>query len=215
MTTKKTKAVAKKKATPALAEKEKKQIYSRYAMRPSVNAAGIVNKYSKFMFGDIFGQEELADEISRAMTAVNDGNMKRVENMLFGQAIALQTMFTNLALRADSQEGRLDNIESLMRMALRAQSQCRMTLETLANIKNPPVVYARQANISQGHQQVNNGVPEQTRAREEKTISTNELLEAHDGKRLDTRTQGKTGRDDPEVETVEISGSQNIRRKSA
>jgi hypothetical protein len=30
-------------------------------------------------------------------------------------------------------------------------------LETLANIKNPPVVFARQANISNGPQQVNNG----------------------------------------------------------
>ena len=215
MTTKKTKAVAKKKTTPALAEKEKKQIYSRYAMRSSVNAAGIVGKYGQHMFGDNLGQGELVEVISGAMNEINSGNMKRVENMLFGQTIALQTMFTNLALRADSQEGRLDNIESLMRMALRAQSQCRMTLETLANIKNPPVVYARQANISQGHQQVNNGVPEQTRAREEKTIPTNELLEAHDGKRLDTGTKGKTGRTDPEVETVEISGSQNTGRKRA
>jgi hypothetical protein len=31
-----------------------------------------------------------------------------------------------------------------------------MTLETLATIKNPPVVFARQANIAQGPQQVNN-----------------------------------------------------------
>jgi hypothetical protein len=42
-----------------------------------------------------------------------------------------------------------------MRMALKAQSQCRQTLETLATIKNPPVVFARQANIAQGPQQVN------------------------------------------------------------
>jgi hypothetical protein len=35
-----------------------------------------------------------------------------------------------------------------------------MTLETLATIKNPPVVYARQANINNGgQQQVNNGTP--------------------------------------------------------
>jgi hypothetical protein len=46
-----------------------------------------------------------------------------------------------------------------MRMAMRAQNQCRMTLETLATIKNPPVVYAKQANINNGgQQQVNNGV---------------------------------------------------------
>ena len=48
--------------------------------------------------------------------------------------------------------------ETYMRMALKAQSQCRATLKTLANIKNPPVVFARQANIAQGPQQVNNGM---------------------------------------------------------
>jgi len=32
-----------------------------------------------------------------------------------------------------------------------------MTLETLATIKNPPVVFARQANVNNGGQQVNNG----------------------------------------------------------
>ena len=42
-------------------------------------------------------------------------------------------------------------------MALRAQNQCRMTLETIATIKNPSVVFAKQANIAAGHQQVNNG----------------------------------------------------------
>lgn len=30
-------------------------------------------------------------------------------------------------------------------------------METLANIKNPPLVFARRANISNGPQQVNNG----------------------------------------------------------
>lgn len=34
----------------------------------------------------------------------------------------------------------------------KAQSQCRATLETLAAIKNPPVIYAKQANISNGPQ---------------------------------------------------------------
>ena len=74
-----------------------------------------------------------------------------------------------------------------LRLALKAQSQCRATLETLATIKNPPVIYAKQANISNGPQQVNNGLP--APAREEKTISSNELLEHQHGQRLDTGTQ--------------------------
>jgi hypothetical protein len=36
-----------------------------------------------------------------------------------------------------------------MRMALRAQNQCRGNLETLAALKNPQVIFAKQANALQ------------------------------------------------------------------
>jgi hypothetical protein len=62
----------------------------------------------------------------------------------------------NLARRATKQEY-MKNWEGYLRMALKAQNQCRMTLETLATIKNPPV-FTKQANINNGgQQQVNNG----------------------------------------------------------
>ena len=82
--------------------------------------------------------------------------MKRAEAMLYGQAHALQAIFMNLSRRAASQEY-LKQWEAYLRMAMKAQNQCRMILETLATIKNPPVVFARQANINNGgQQQVNN-----------------------------------------------------------
>jgi hypothetical protein len=46
--------------------------------------------------------------------------------------------------------------ETYLRLALKAQSQCRATLETLAAIRNPqPVAFVRQANIAHGPQQLN------------------------------------------------------------
>ena len=61
-------------------------------------------------------------------------------------------------------------------------SQCRSTLEALAEIKARPVFIARRANIVHGPQQVNNGVAAnnaQTPARAEQTESAkSELLEA-------------------------------------
>jgi len=42
-----------------------------------------------------------------------------------------------------------------MRKTLRAQSQRRSKLETLAAVKNPPVVFAKQADLASGPQQVN------------------------------------------------------------
>ena len=86
-----------------------------------------------------------------------------------------------------------------MRLALKAQSQCRATLETLATIKNPPVVIARQANISSGPQQVNNG----PFPRAEGIESTpNELLEQTNGERLDTGAASEAIGSDPAMATV-------------
>jgi hypothetical protein len=49
--------------------------------------------------------------------------------------------------------------EARFRLALNAPSQCPTTLETLAAIKNPPIVYDRQANVTTGPQQADNGDP--------------------------------------------------------
>jgi hypothetical protein len=78
-----------------------------------------------------------------------------------------------------------------MRLGLKAQSQCRATLETLAQIKNPPVVIARQANIAQGPQQVNNEMMPSGRAcagAGENEKPQNKLLEAQNAERLDFGT---------------------------
>ncbi|MEJ2178812.1 MAG: hypothetical protein P8Y12_13060 [Gammaproteobacteria bacterium] len=82
----------------------------------------------------------------------------------------------------------MSNFEVYMRVALRSQSQCRATLETLSTIKNHPVVFAKQANIAPGHQQVNNNLDSRTR---EIQNPENELLEQKAGKRLDTTETSK------------------------
>lgn len=77
--------------------------------------------------------------------------------------------------------------------------------ETLATIKNPPLVgYVRQANIAHGPQQVNNALvsgSDASRARENGN-SQNKLLEATDGDRLDTATPGTAGRAHPAMAAV-------------
>jgi hypothetical protein len=44
-----------------------------------------------------------------------------------------------------------------MRLALKAQSNCRATAEALAAIQNPTTVFAHQANVANAPQQINNG----------------------------------------------------------
>jgi len=170
------------------------------ATTPSINAAAIMESYGK-----TFGEQKIADLVDLLRDSMGDlknNNLTRCENMLLAQAYALQAMFTNLSRRAIAQEY-LKNLDVYLRFAFKAQNQCRMTLETLANIKNPPVVYAKQANIAHGHQQVNNAAPPATHAEKNQT-SPNELLEAdtHEQQRLDTRAPETAGRTDKAMATV-------------
>ena len=99
----------------------------------------------------------------------------------------------------------IPNLETFLRLALKAQAQCRCTLEALSNIKNPPVVFAKQANISQGHQQINNGVPGQaSRAEENQNLQNRLLVEAQNGgTALDINTTGTAIPVNSELEALE------------
>lgn len=100
---------------------------------------------------------DLSVELYRATERIKGGDLGDAERMLFGQAMALQSLFTRLVEGALAAET-TPNYDLKFRYALRAQAQCRATLETLAAIKNPPVVFARQANVANGPQQINNGI---------------------------------------------------------
>ena len=103
------------------------------AIHPGANAAAVIQEYGK-----PFGEQDvgvLAGELAASIEQVQGGEMKRCEAMLIGQAHALQSIFMNFSRRALAQEYQ-KNLESFFRMAMKAQNQCRMTLETLAAIKN-------------------------------------------------------------------------------
>ena len=125
--------------------------------------------------------------------------------MLAIQAHTLDTMFNELARRsyANMGGGYLDAADRYMRLALRAQSQCRATIETLAEMKNPkPVAFVQQANIANGPQQVNNGPPaEASRARETEN-QPNKLLEQQRNEWLDAGTAGATASGNQKVEAL-------------
>jgi len=136
--------------------------------------------------------------------AVNAGNLAQAEAMLMNQATALQTVFARLVERGMGCSD-IPAFEINLRMALRAQGQCRATLETLAAIKNPSsVAFVRQANIAHGPQQVNNEIvtrPAPSRPRENE-ITPSKLLEASNGERMDTGAASAAGRANQELETV-------------
>jgi hypothetical protein len=100
---------------------------------------------------------DTARELREQGEAINRGDFAASERMLNAQAVTLNAIFVELARRAALNMGEhLGAMETYMRLALKAQSQCRSTFDALATMKNPPAVFARQANIAHGPQQVNN-----------------------------------------------------------
>lgn len=145
---------------------------------------------------------DLARELRRQTEAINRGDMTRAENMLLAQAHTLDALFANLATRAMNSR-HLDNMEVFMRLAFKAQSQSRATLQTLGDLKAPKnVSFVKQANIGK-NVQVNNGTGEAPRTRTRKTQKPqNELLEADHVQRMDARAPGQTIGADPQLATV-------------
>ena len=79
--------------------------------------------------------------------------------MLIGQAQALQTMFVCLGRQAVSKT-QLPQYTAFMNLALKAQSQSRATIQALVELKYPKQTnFVKQANITNGHQQINNNAP--------------------------------------------------------
>jgi hypothetical protein len=178
-----------------LEAESKDSALARAALDPSTNAAIALDKWAERL-----GQQninEVRAELERQAKAASANDLARLESMLTMQAHTLDALFSNLAIRARNTLQYPQAWERFMRMALKAQSQCRTTIETLAEIKNPkPVAFVKQANIAAGPQQVNNGVSAPSRAGN--SNQPNEVLEAiTDGDRLEHGAAGTAGVGNP------------------
>ena len=181
-------------------EAEAARKYSAVMLSPEFAAYRVINgAEGQTGIGKDIDVPSLIEHLRDQGAAVNRGDLTQAEAMLMNQATALQSLFARLAERGMACTG-LAQFEADMRLALRAQSQCRSTLEALATIKNPPVIFAKQANMTTGPQQINNGVA--ASRTQENEIEPNKLLEAQHGNYLDTGTTGATIGGNQEMETV-------------
>lgn len=151
------------------------------------------------------GEQPLTESLAALKAQIKDvqsGSLAIAENTLVAQANTLDAIFNELARRAAMNMGEyLGATETYLRLALKAQSQCRATLETLATIKNPPVIYARQANVTTGPQQVNNGIVTSACAREDESRLNKQSAGAHELLQ-DTGASSAAVDSDPALATV-------------
>lgn len=157
---------------------------------------------------------ELRAEQQAIIDRVHGGDMADMEALLIGQALSLQAMFTKYGTLINQNANNVKTMQTVFNMAMKAQAQSRATVQALVELKYPKqVVITKQANITNGNQQVNNRVdvnyPTNTRAHahaQANTIEQNELLKGIDneptGERLDTTAQGTHGATDKELATV-------------
>jgi len=183
---------------------KREQVIADLMLSGLTNSTEIILTYNP---SEQLDRTEALLSLSRKAKSIGKGETWEMENILISQAVALDAIFTRLSIRAHGNFGQyIKAAETYLRLALKAQSQCRATLETLAEIKNPrPYIQNNRAE----YQQVNNGkaLPPQfdniesntpQHAHAGKSFSTNELLEdkTHEQEWLDTRAPTEAIRSD-------------------
>jgi len=171
------------------------QALARISLRPEYLATMSVNALTGGA-GDSLN--ELAAELEAQNKAISEGGIERAESMLSSQAHTLDAMFHALTRRgvANIEGGYSEIGREYLKLALRAQSQGRSTVDSLVGLSRPVI---KQTNIANGHQQVNNFAGENP---------PNELLEQQ-REWLDRRKAKEAIGDDSPVEAVgKIDGAE-------
>lgn len=146
--------------------------------------------------------KDVADALSEVISGIQHGDMNHIEAMLIGQAQALQTMFVILGREAMG-KSQISQIDAFMTLALKAQSQSRSIVQALIELKYPKqATFVKQANISNGHQQVNNKINTNKSTRGKMVKSPNELLEIKENEWMDKREKVAASKLDSPMETL-------------
>jgi hypothetical protein len=168
----------------------------------ALNSAKVVAAYNAGSDVDLVASTQVMIEHQREVKA---GDMSRAECMLMNQAVALQSMFVDLALRA-KRETSFSNMQVMTGLALKTQSACRATLQALGDLKYPrQATFVRQANIAHGPQQVNNDDgPASPRTQLNQSVKNKLLDGVNDGSSymVNGTTPTSAGKD-PELATLE------------
>lgn len=135
--------------------REQHRALSALATSPSLSAQGVIEASQPPGIREELDTHSLLGELVDQAKKLREADTSQAEAMLINQAVALQSLFAGLTERALAQPSS-PYFQELMRLGLKAQSQCRSTLQALATLKAPPSIYAQQANVTAGPQQINN-----------------------------------------------------------
>lgn len=124
------------------------QMAAVVAFMPEFNAALTAAHFMAGARNEETNTFDMCMHLAQEVKLVQSGNLRGLEAMLTAQAHALDVMFTSLAANAGGQmeSGSPKDAESNLRLALKAQGQCRAAIEAISEIKG------RRGQITTKHQ---------------------------------------------------------------
>jgi hypothetical protein len=126
---------------------------ARVALSPLARHASIARTFAFEALGDghrpnlMATMTALEEDVVRA----SGGDLTLASRILASQAVSLDTLFTEMARRSALNMGDYpDAMERYMRLALKAQANCRATLEALAKLHQPREQIVKHVHVNQG-----------------------------------------------------------------
>lgn len=134
------------------------QAMARKLLQPTLKNAAAASAFTSKMMGsdlELPGIGDYADHVHAVTQKAAGGDLALVSQTLAAQAIALDSMFAEFARRAAMNMGDyIDAAERYARLALKAQGNCRATLETLAKVHQPREQTVRHVHVNEGGQAI-------------------------------------------------------------
>lgn len=184
---------------PPITDELAAMVLAKKATIPEAMAADVLAELGD---GADWGSTLRALNDLRADALADPSDTKTVERMLLAQSVVLQSLFGHYMVLAN-RSAELPKLQAFGDLALKAQNQCRRTLATLAEIRNPRRTQFIKQQNNAVNQQINNSSGA-TEIRKIPDSGTNKLLEVDDaqGRRLDFGSTALAIGDDTSLETV-------------
>lgn len=137
-------------------EPDKSEARSRadVALNPAANGMAATRLFARGSFGDL-PTTELFEAHVDWCKAAKAGDLSHQKAMLAAQADALNSIFTEMARRAALNMGEyIGATETYMRLGLKAQAQCRATIEALDRLSSGRVQTVKHVYVNEGGQAI-------------------------------------------------------------
>lgn len=132
-------------------------LLAKVALAPGARHAATASNFAASLFSDNHQSPIMASTaaLGEKMAAAGRGDKAMASDILAAQAVVLDTMFTELARRSAANLGQyIDAADRYMRLALKAQANCRATLEALAKLHQPREQTVKHVHVNEGGQAI-------------------------------------------------------------